>query len=280
MFEVKEHKCVPKDMHKIICNHQVLFNDGENDVIYTGTNKFGNIILGVVMYDDDDTNYLRYLHVILDDYQYLNFFTKKITLREILESNGSFFIVDKEYNGKEIKFNIISFDELPEEFRPSEKSFCPDILYKPSLEYSFSLQGGLSDYHIATPEELGVVVNMDKFLKTPTQFVNAFELGRSVYIEAGGNNQFGMVGSFKIKFKIELQQSEQLSLLKTPSFDKITEYFNKYFNYVFQKLPEESDDAFKQEKITSTEFKEIETLLTEIYKEGEISLPEAGFEQQ
>ena len=109
MFEVKEHKCVPKDMHKIICNHQVLFNDGENDVIYTGTNKFGNIILGVVMYDDDDTNYLRYLHVILDDYQYLNFFTKKITLREILESNGSFFIVDKEYNGKEIKFNILMF---------------------------------------------------------------------------------------------------------------------------------------------------------------------------
>jgi hypothetical protein len=281
MFEVKEHKCIPKDMHRIVSNHQILFNDGENDIIYTGTNKFGNIILGVIIFDDDDNNYLRYLHVILDDYQYLNFFTKKITLKEILETNGSFFVVDKKYNKEEIKYNIISFDELPEEFKPSDKSYCPDILYKPSLEYSFSLQGGLSDYHIATTEELNSInTKFDNLLKKSSEFVNQFELGRTVFIEAGDNYQYGMVGSFKIKFKIELKQPEQLSILHTPSLDKITEYLNRYFSYVFQKLPEESDDIFQKETVKSTEFKEIETLLTDIYYEGDATVPEAGLEQQ
>lgn len=267
-------------MHKITSNYHVLFNDGENDVIYSGTNKFGNIILGVIIFDDDDNNYLRYLHVILDDYQHLNFFTKKITLREILETNGSFFIIDKKYNKEEIRHNLISFDELPDEFKPSEKSYCPDILYKPSLEYSFSLQGGLSDYHLATPEELGVIIHMDKFLKTPTDFVNVFELGRNIYVEAGESTQLGMTGSFKIKFKIELQQSLQLSILPTPSLDNIASFFNKYFGYIFQKLPEESDTVFKHEIVASDDFHEIETILTAIYTEGQIDIPTAGLEQQ
>ena len=280
MFEIKSHKCFPRDMHRIVSNHQVLFNDGENDILYTGTNIYGNVILGIIVYEHDEKNYLRYIHVIVDDVQYLNFFTKKITLREILSTNESFFIVDKNYNNEEISNNLISFDELPEEFKPLKNSFCPTFLYKPSLEYYVSLQGGLSDLHKATPEDLNLVnTKFSQFLKSSSDFLNQFEIGRNVYIEAGSDNQYGMTGSFKVKFRIDLNKPDQLSLISA-STDKISDYFNKYFNYVFQSLPEESNDVFKKDTVTSPQFKEIETLLTNIYVEGHLPIPEAGLEHK
>ena len=62
MFEVKPYKPIIRNLHKIVANRTVLFNDGYNDVLYSGSNEFGNRVLGVVMYEDEDEGVVRYLH--------------------------------------------------------------------------------------------------------------------------------------------------------------------------------------------------------------------------
>jgi len=102
-----------RDFHKIVSNLYVLFNDGDNDVLYSGTNEYGNRILGAIVGEDDDNNSLRYIHFMVSDEQYFGFINRKISLRAILDKNESVFIVDKTHSGREISANLMPTEEIP-----------------------------------------------------------------------------------------------------------------------------------------------------------------------
>ena len=91
MFKVEGHKTLIKDLHKIVNNKLVLYNDGDYDIIYTGTNRFGNRILSCIMFDDDDEGFLRFINAIITEIQYEEFMNKKISLLEILPDLTPFF---------------------------------------------------------------------------------------------------------------------------------------------------------------------------------------------
>src|SRR6266403_2237427 len=110
---------------KRICKKwDINIRDG-NNVIYYGTNKYGTVVLGVILLDDVEQEFVRFIHVLSTKAQISDFLSKAIIYLEILKQAKTIFIVDRNYNGGELDYNIITFEELPKEFRPLKNSYCP-----------------------------------------------------------------------------------------------------------------------------------------------------------
>lgn len=274
MFELKGHKAIIKNLHQIESNRLVLFSDGDNDILYTGSNKYGNRILGSIVLEDDESNFLRYIHVILTDDEYYQFLNKKRTLLGILEDIESFFVVDFGYDGSEINHSLVTLNEIPQKFRPLSNSYCPDFIIEPSLTYSASLKGNFADQHKAYPEDLNSVnTTFSQVLLNATSFINELEIGRQVFVEAL------QVGSFRINFRIELNESSQTSLFSA-STTKVRNFIQNYFKYIFNSLPDEEIDIFKKAEVSSERFKVLENQLLDLYHDKKIVLSTEGIEQK
>lgn len=273
MFDISGHKTMIKDLHNVVNNKFVLFNDGENDLIYTGTNPYGNRVLCCIMFDDDEREFLRYSHILTTEVQYNNFINKKISLLEILKENQSFFIVDFNYALKEIDFNIVSIDDIPTDFLPLESSYCPDFIFNPTFNYSVSMQGGIADEHKTTSKSLNSIsTSFTEFLKASTEFINDLDLGREVYINALAT------GSFKVNFNIEIKEPEQISIMELPS-SEINQFLNNYFGYVFNNLPSENENIFQTPEVESESFKVLEHELQQLY-DKKSATPQDGVEHK
>ena len=183
MFKIEKHKTLIKGFHKIVSNKVVLFNDGDNDVLFTGTNLYRNRLLCCIMFEDDEVGFLRYLHVLTTQKQYSEFINKKISFRHILEVNESAFLVDVDYNMNEIDTNVVSIDEIPNDFLPLPNSFCPEFIFEPSFSYSLSMVVGLADVHKTKASELSnVSTHFSDFLKSSTTFLNDLDFENNTNI--------------------------------------------------------------------------------------------------
>lgn len=272
MFDVKPHKVIIKGLHIIVDNFHSLINDGDNDIIYTGTNIYGNRILGSIVFEDDERNFLRYFHTIVTDKDYNLFFNRKISLRAILEASENFFIIDKDYNGNVIDYNLISFSDIPNDFLPLESSFCPSFLKEASLDYTFSLKGGLSDLHIAEPEVMSSVNSrFYSFLKASSRFVNQLNIKEHIY------SQPAMAGSFELNFVVELKEEE--NLFTKPNND-IKAFLRQFYDYIFSVLPTEDNNALKSENIESLSFKAMEKSFAQIFQIRGFAMEEIAAEQK
>lgn len=273
MFKVNGHKAIVKDLHKIVDNKLVLFNDRSNDVLFTGTNIYTNRILACIMFEDDEDDFLRYYQVVTTEEQYVNFINRRLSLRKILEDNENFFLVDYSYSMEEIDYNVVSFHEVPNEFLPLENSLCPSFVQEPSFAYSLSMQGGLSDLHKTKSKDLSIVSNkFSDLLKSATNFLDDLDISRNIYIE-------GLeAGSFKINFKVEIDSPDQLGLINIPT-EQINNFLNEYFNYFFNDLPEEDENIFREAIVSSDKFKDLEQKLELLYADNFV-VPQAGVEQK
>ena len=270
MFEVKPYKSIISGLHEIVDNEVILLNDGSNDILYSGTNKFGNRILGTVVCEDIKETTIRYFHILITDENYIDFFNRRKTLRQILNESEGFFIVDKDFNENIKKVNLASFQDIPDSYLPLENSFCPSFVYDASLEYTFSLKGGLADQHKVEPEVMNDMnSNFCKVLKSSSTFAN--DLGMVVHIYS----EPAMTGSFELNFKIELTQ--QQNLFSKPTIDINTFLFN-FYNYIFDKLPNEPQDVFKADVVNSVEFKKLEKEYVAIHSSRGIDLTDQAKE--
>lgn len=262
-----------KDFHVIVEKKRVLFNDGENDIIYTGLNKYNNRLLCFIMFEDDDNNFLRYTHMLVSERQYSSFINQQTSLREILETNESVFLVDLDYNLNELDQNLVYVSEIPQEYLPLEDSYCPDFIKESSFTYAVSLIGGLADSHKAEANELSnVSTHFSDFLKSSTSFIHDFDFENNIYVEAL------QAGSFKINFRVDIKKPAQLTLTDV-STDKINNFLSNYFRYFFNKLPNEDDAVFQSATVDSEDFQILEKELEKIYEEKS-ALPQGGVEQK
>lgn len=274
MFELHGHKAIIHGLHRIVDNRLVLFSDGENDMLYTGTNIYGNRILGSIVFEDDDNGFLRFIHAILTDKQYYGFLNKELTLLNVLQNVENFFLVDFNYTGEEINHALVSLEEIPAEFRPLENSFCPPFVFEPTLTFAASLKGNDADAHKALPEDLNNInTKFSQFLKSSTEFVSELNLERTLYVEAW------KAGSFQINFRIELKKGSQTSLFDVQS-DKIKGFIADFTKYVFNTLPNEDKDVFKNDVVASEPFKNLQSELTTLFTDRNIVLPEQNVEQK
>jgi hypothetical protein len=272
VFEIKPYRSIISDLHKIINNYVVLFDDGDNPILYSGTNAYGNRLIGIIMFDDDEAKYLRYIHTLVSDNQYLDFINKRVTLRRILETNQSFFLVDRIYDGSEVRVALTLFEDVPNEYLPLENSYCPDFIIDPSFNYAVSLKGNIADVHLAYPEDLNSVnTHISSFIKTATEFLNDIRLSRHIYVQALNT------GSFKINFKIEIDWSRQD--LFAVSVDDVRVFIMQYFKYVIEELPHEEANIFKGETVPSQRFAALQQSFDHLYTDAG-ARPPAGVEQR
>lgn len=258
MFEIKEHKTIVKDLQNIEDNFFSMLKDGPVDILYTGTNKYGNRLLGSIVFEDDDNNYLRYFHCLVSDTDF-NLFTKqKISLRDVLMQAGSFFVIDRKYNGDTIDVNLISYNEVPDDFLPLATSFCPPFAAKPTFEYIFSLKGGIADVHKAEPEVVNAMnTTFSNFLRSSSQFLRELNIVPHIFSEPA------QVGSFELTYKIELNE---VSTLFSQPFDDIVKFLSNFYNYLFNTLPTEDSGLLKSDKVDSMHFNEMMLTYQQIFE--------------
>ena len=139
MFNIDKHKPLVSDLPIITQNYLELAAD-ENPILYTGTNEYGNRILGVIVEESEEDFTVRYFHIIINDDTYYAFINKKLSLRKIIEQSKIIFVLD--FNGGQlIDNNLISLEEIPNDYLPLEDSYCPEGFFTPSLNFGVSLKG-------------------------------------------------------------------------------------------------------------------------------------------
>lgn len=262
MFEVQLHKTITSDLPYIEGNYLELLAD-EYPILYTGTNKYGNRILGVVIEESDDF-LVHYFHVIIDDVAYYSFIDKKLTLREVLKFAPLIFVVSYE-GGNIIDENLISYSEIPEDYLPLEDSYCPDGFFIPSLNFGVSLKGKLADNHLVEIQDANQVqTSFGEVLINALRTLDDFELNPVCYLEPAET------GSFRVNYRIEFKPV-QSSLFQVD--DKLlADYLKGLLNFIIDKLPNE-EYTLNQGNINSEAFTEVEAKLERIYESSNMGIP-------
>lgn len=270
MFEPKNKQLYISGLFDISDNYCSLINDGAIDLLYRGTNKFGTNILGSILFEDDENLYLRYIHSLVSDETLNDFLNKRISLRSIICDSNSVFIVDKGYNNDIKDSALIPLEELPSDYLPLENSFCPNFVKRNTFEYTFSLKGGLADIHKAEPLIMSDTNSkVYKLLNSATTFLNELDIQPTIYSEVA------LAGSFQLNFEVSI--SEKPSLFSKSSND-IKTFFSEFLNYIFDKLPKESQDVLKNK--SSNELKSLFVEIKKIYNSRNVILNDEAFEQK
>lgn len=264
MFSIENKQLYINGLYDIINNYCSLINDGSNDLLYTGTNKFNSKILGSILYEDDEELYLRYIHSLVSDDILHKFLNREVSLREIITSSNSVFIVDKNYNNEIIDSSLIPIDDLPIDYLPLENSFCPRFVKQNTFDYTFSLKGELADLHKAEPLVMSDTNSkIFKLLSSSTNFLNELDICPKIYSEVA------LAGSFQLNFEILLNEKPNLFTKPTDDFKR---FFYTFLNYIFEKLPNESQSVLKKEGNVSSELKTLFNELKDIYSNRNIIL--------
>lgn len=272
MFELKNRQLHINGLFDIKDNYCSLINDGAVDLLYKGTNKYGSNILGSILYEDDENLYLRYIHTIVSDETLLDFLNGRITLRNIMYSSNTVYVIDKGYNNEIKDSALIPFDDLPNDYLPLENSYCPSFVKQNTFEYVFSLKGGLADIHKAEPLIMSDTnAKVFKLLNSATTFLKELDIEPVIYSEVA------LAGSFQLNFEIDLKEKPSL-FSKNPN--DIKSYFSRFLNYLFDKLPTESQDVLKDEQKSSDNLKSLAHELKQLYNSRNIVLDDEAFEQR
>ena len=272
MFELKNRQLYVKELFDISDNYCGLINDGAIDLLYIGTNKFGSNILGSILYEDDENLYLRYIHAVVSDETLHDFLNRRASLRSIINNSDSIFVVDKGYNNDIKDSALIPLADLPNDYLPLENSYCPSFVKRNTFVYTFSLKGGLADTHKAEPLIMSDTNSkVFKLLNSASTFLNELDIQPRIYSEVA------LAGSFQLNFEIDLIES--INLFSKP-YDDIKSFFYGFLNYIFEKLPNESQDVLKVEEISSNELKSLFEEMKKLYNNRNVVLNDEAFEQK
>ncbi|MBL7920453.1 MAG: hypothetical protein JNJ40_09075 [Bacteroidia bacterium] len=261
MFEYTQHKALISDLPIITDNYLKLLAD-EYPILYTGTNRYGNRILGSIIEESDDF-IVYYFHTIIDDETYYKFIDKKITLREIFKNSNTLFIVTYK-GGKLGENNIIAFNEIPSDYLPLENSYCPSGFFIPSLNFGVSLKGKLADKHeVEVPDANDIQTKFADILRNALLSLDDFELNPSCLLVPA------KAGSFRINYRIEFKPI-QANIFNAEE-NVIADYLSSLLNYIINKLPNENQ-KLTEEGMDSQSFMEVEEKFEKIYESSNLGV--------
>ena len=267
MFKINNQDKVGSSLPVITDNYRILHFD-EFPILFSGTNKYGNKLIGSFSYEDYDDDSFRYFIVIVSDKQYSDFFKKRISYLNLLNDCQDIFIVDKDINDKIIATYHMAMESIPPEYLPLENSFIParaDI--SSSLNFAFSLKGKLADLHKALVSDINSVnQRIYSYLEESIDTLKNLALEPIIY------SQPSQSGSYRLNFDIEFKQSDQLHLFPVDQ-SKIADFINEYLNYVSSILPDEADDILKTSSEDSKSFLSLKQSLIEVYNTANIEPP-------
>ncbi len=256
---------IPTDIPIITDNYQVLHFDDE-PILFTGTNAYGNRIIGSLVEDYDDAAISLFFHVVVDSRTYNDFRKYRISYLEVLKKSSPIYIIESSYDGRKTKIYYATLDEIPLDNRPTEESFCPPQRTRPTFTYSLRLKGGLADRYIALPRVLSAV---------QTKFAGILETIpgglKNILLEAPVVYQTAYsTGSFAVNFEIPLKFQNMFL-----DEESVAEYMNDFIEYCVDHLPEEADSLYEKEFEKLPFFAKLVKRLEDLHIRTGTSLPDA-----
>jgi hypothetical protein len=266
-FNLDTKQLLKNDLVEIVSNYSVLHFD-EFPILYIGTNKYGNKIIGSHLEEDDESKSILTLQTILTNKEFHQFMNGKSSYLEILKKSDSISIVEKDFGFKTRKAYDIDFASIPSDYLPLEESFCPATVKAHSLSFSISLKGKLADINKAIADEVSKIQNgFTEFLEDRIKSLKGFNLAPKAMLQPYAE------GSFKINFELGLNQKSKKGnlFLEQAPLDK---YIATYIKYISQNFADDKE-IFKSDTAEfSDKMKELETILSDVYEKALINKPE------
>lgn len=260
MFEIDLKYKMDSDLPVITDNYEILHFD-EHPILFTGTNRFGNKLLGSFSYEDEETDLFRYFVVMLDNKQFSSFYNKMVSYRDLILASKEVFIIDKNINEKVISKFLVPASYIPDDYLPLSSSFIPEgkVISK-SLNFTFSLKGKLADLHKALVNDLNIVnQKIHSYLQESLDALSIFNLNPKVYAQPS------QPGSYRLNFDVEFKQEPQTSLFPVNEV-KVSEFINRYLNYIAYTFPNESDGFLEKYTSHSKDFNLLKDSFEDIFK--------------
>jgi hypothetical protein len=272
MFEIQQSYRIDTLIPIITDNYQILHFD-EFPILFSGTNKYNNKIIGSFCDEHDDSNIFRYFASLVPDEVYFDFFARRISYRELIAVSNEFFVLDKDFNQKVISTYHLPLSAIPEEYLPHPNAFIPDhkvVLNESS--YVFSLKGKLSDLHKSLVTDVNSVSKrISHYLDDCLESLPPMNFSPRI-LSLPSN-----VGSYRLNFLVELQETIQGNLFPVNE-RKVFEFLSHYIYYVTTVLPNEGD-AFLLGSGTSAEFDELKGHLVSVYKAANLAVPNTLYDK-
>lgn len=259
MLNLNSNRLTNSELAVITDNYTVLHFD-EYPILFTGTNKYGNNIIGSFCDEDDENDSLIYFNIIVSNKDFSDFYKKKISYRNLILKTNEIFIVEKNYSNKLLKSYFVPITELPSDYIPLENSYIPNkYAVAESLNYSFSLKGKLADLHKGLVNDINSINSkIYDYLNEGLQALNVFGITPKVF------SQPSHLGSYRLNFDIDFLPSSQLKFFEVDT-QKVTEFVNLYLNYISQTLPHSKDSFLISHVEESNEFSMIKKSFDNIY---------------
>ncbi|MFC3563257.1 hypothetical protein [Pedobacter jamesrossensis] len=245
-------------------NYKILHYD-EFPILFSGTNKYGNKLIGSFSYEDEETDLFRYFAVIIDDKQFIDFNNGKISYRDLILSNKSIFVLDKDINEVIINTYHVPLEMIPIDYLPHTTAFIPQQKKaNGKLNFSFSLKGKLADLHKAKVNDVNNVnERIYNYLDNSLETLNIFHLNPTIY------SQPSQAASYRLNFDIEFEEEQQMSMFPIDK-DKVTDFIQNYLNYISYALPEENDDFLDTNPENSKNFLKLKGSFEEIFSSSNL----------
>jgi len=265
MFNVNLENAINSDLPVITDNYRILHFD-EYPILFTGTNKYGNKLLGSFVNEDEDNDLFRYFVIILDDKQFSNYFNKLVSYRDLILNVNEVFIIDRDINDDVVKKYLVPLQYLPQDYLPLSNSFIPDIhLVSNALSFSFSLKGKLADLHKALVNDINNInLKIYNYLEESLHALSMFNVSPKVY------SQPSQLGSYRLNFDIEFQKESQESLFAIDK-QKVAKFINGYLNYVAYAFPNEENGFLANEPENSKQFLALKNSFEDIVTSAQLT---------
>ncbi len=265
---IKNRPQIKIDFIEIVGNYKVLHFD-DFPILFIGTNKFGNKILGSHLEEDDDNRQLFTLHTILTNKEYYDFINEKKSYLNILKESNSICVVVKSFNFKINNAYDVSFPNLPDEYLPLEESYCPKLVKNHSLTYSIRLKGKLADMNKAIANEVSQIQNgFSDFVEDRIKLLKGFNAVPKALLHAYSE------GSFRINLELDVQQKGKKSniFFQLARFDK---FLSDYILYLGTEFHNDRNLFFDSEKEEISEsLQNLLDTLSELYEQAQVKKPE------
>lgn len=258
MFQLNSHKPLITDLPEIKFNYQELLAD-ENPILLTGTNAYGNRILGVIVGESYNEFFIRYFHVIITEKCYVDFINREITLLQILKQSDIIFALDYIDNIRQSS-NILRFDEIPTEYLPLENSYCPDNKFLATFNYGVSLQGKTSDLHIVDVAEANEIqTSFEQVMYNAINTLGELNLKPKCYLEPA------MTGSFRVNYQLKFDNLE--TEIQEKDHELVADYLKSYINFLVTSLQNESETSLlDDQEVRSESFEDLAKKLHNVFK--------------
>lgn len=248
MFSVDGKKPSPTTMPIITDNHHVILFH-EVPILFTGTNEFGNHIIGSSVDEDYEKGFERYYHIIVTINDFSSYIHRKATYRSLLEKARPIYVIDKYVESGLTKIYEYTIGEIPKRWLPAVDTYCPQEDLPASFTYPVSLEGKLADIHQAIPEEVsGLQTKLSGFLKSPFRRLKINRLNNVIPVIALEASY--APSSFRINYKVTFEKEappskKEESEAQTSLFDetelnqRYNQFLNEYISYCINHLSQD-----------------------------------------